>query len=348
MLTEIEIGEAFNLQLPIIDVRSPGEFERGHIPGATNIPLFSNEERAHVGTVYKQQSKEKAIEVGYKYVTPKLQWFITESGTVAPSGRVIVHCWRGGMRSRSFAQHLSDNGFDGVKVIVGGYKAYRNFVLNHFEIPANLKVIGGYTGSGKTYILKEIQKQGFQVVDLEGLANHKGSAFGSIGEHPQPTTEQFENNLSEIWRKLDLNKPVYIEDESLSIGKVNIPMQLFQQIRNAVLYFVDIPKEERAKHLVKDYAGHDDRLLEDSITRITKRLGGQNVKLAIECLAQNDYETVAIIVLRYYDKAYVRGMGKRDGSKIITIKLSGVAHVENANKIIEIIKEYETNQVNTI
>ncbi len=348
MLTEIEIGGAFALQLPIIDVRSPGEFEKGHIPGATNIPLFTNDERAHVGTVYKQQSKEKAIEVGYVYVNPKLQMFIEESRKVAPNGNVIVHCWRGGMRSRSFAQHLSDNGFNDVKVVVGGYKAYRNFVLNHFETPADLKVIGGYTGSGKTYLLKEVAQLGHQMVDLEGLANHKGSAFGSIGENPQPTTEQFENNLSEIWRALDFSKPIYMEDESLSIGHVNIPMQLFSQIRNAQLYFIDIPKEERAKHLVNDYAGYDNQLLESSILRITKRLGGQNVNHALECLAQNNYVEVALTTLHYYDKAYIKGMNKRNADRIVKIPMEKVDAINNAKTIIRFIKEYETNQVNAI
>src|SRR5665647_2503716 len=156
MVTEINIEEVFSLQLPIIDVRSPGEFEKGHIPNAINISLFTNDERAHVGTVYVQQSQEAAIKLGYEYVTPKLQNFINDALNVAPKAEVIVHCWRGGMRSHAFAQHLSDNGFSDVKLIIGGYKTYRNYVLDTLATPSKIKVLGGYTGSGKTYILSLI------------------------------------------------------------------------------------------------------------------------------------------------------------------------------------------------
>ena len=117
MVSEINIEKAYSLDWPIIDVRSPGEFKKGHIPDAINIPLFSDDERAHVGTVYKQQSREAAIELGFEYVKPKLENFITDSFKVAPKGKVIVHCWRGGMRSQSFAKHLAENGFSDVKVV---------------------------------------------------------------------------------------------------------------------------------------------------------------------------------------------------------------------------------------
>ncbi|MDA3930149.1 MAG: tRNA 2-selenouridine(34) synthase MnmH [Prolixibacteraceae bacterium] len=271
MVTEITIQEAFELKLPIIDVRSPGEFEKGHIPNATNICLFNNDERAHVGTVYKQQSKEEAIELGYTYVNPKLKYFIDQANTVAPKGNVIVHCWRGGMRSRSFAQHISDNGISNVKVIVGGYKAYRNYLLKSFEHPFQLKILGGYTGSGKTYILKELSKLNKQVIDLEGIANHKGSAFGNIGEDKQPTVEQIENNLFEKWQTLDYNQPIWLEDESHNIGGVKIPMPLFNQMRSTNLFFIDIPKEERAKHLVTEYTNCGSNILKESVLKISRR-----------------------------------------------------------------------------
>lgn len=348
MLSEINIEDVVHLNWPIIDVRSPAEFKKGHIPGAKNIPLFSNEERAHVGTVYKQQSKEKAIELGYTYVNPKLEHFISASRIVSPIGNVVIHCWRGGMRSRSFAQHLSDNGFDEVKVVTGGYKAYRNFVLQQFSHRAKLKVLGGFTGSGKTYILDEIAKMGYQVIDLEALAHHKGSAFGSIGQLPQPTTEQFENNISEKWRKLNFDQPVWIEDESFSVGSVNIPMPLYEQMRNVHLFFIDVPKIERAKHLVKEYTHCDNQLLAIALQKITKKLGGQHVQKAIELLNNEKYFEVAMIALNYYDKFYIKGMNKRNRAKVSRLALQTTNHLENAQKIIKTVLFNEQHQINTI
>ncbi len=310
--------QEFNF-LPIIDVRSPGEFEKGHIPGAISIPLFDNEERAHIGTVYKKQGQQKAIDLGYTYVAPKLQWYVDESLKIAQDKRVVVHCWRGGMRSHAFAEHLEKNGFEEVYVVEKGYKAFRHHVLDSFEQDVDLKVIGGYTGSGKTYVLQELEKLGYQVVDLEGIANHKGSAFGAIGQSSQPTVEQFENNLFKKWSSFDLSKPVFLEDESHNIGRVLIPMGLFQKIRDAKVYFMDVPKEFRAELLVKDYAGHDDKMLEEGICKISKRLGGLVTKKALKALKEKDYYEVALLTLFYYDKLYLAGIIKRDSSKVVKV-----------------------------
>ncbi len=338
MVSEIKIEDALSLQWAMIDVRSPIEFEQGHIPCVINIPLFSNDERAHVGTVYKQQSKEEAIEIGYQYVTPKLDDFITESLKVAPDGKVIVHCWRGGMRSHSFAQHLVDNGFRDVRVVTGGYKAFRNHVLDYMAIPFRLNVLGGYTGSGKTFILNELKKNGAQVLDLEGLANHKGSAFGGIGQAAQPTIEQFENNLYDHLNRLKVSEDIWVEDESHNIGRVNIPKSFFEQMQDARLYFLDIPKEERAKHLVLEYASCDKQQLAESIHRISKRLGGLHVKTALDLLEQENYYEVAVIALHYYDKSYSRVMTSRKSKDIVRIPLPSIDHHENALKIERQIK----------
>lgn len=346
MITKISIGDYFAQEhpQPLIDVRSPGEFEKGHIPGAANIALFSNDERAAVGTVYVQQSREKAIELGYQYVTPKLDWFVTESKKVAVGKAVAVHCWRGGMRSQSFAEHLNANGFDEVYVITGGYKAFRNHVLNFFEQPFLLRILGGYTGSGKTPLLKTIGKMGQQVIDLEGLAHHKGSAFGAIGETDQPTVEQFENNLFEQFRKLDLTKPVWLEDESHNIGRVKIPLSLFRQIREQHIFFINIPKALRAHHLVNDYASFGNEKLASAINGIAKRLGGQNVKLAHEYLAKNKYFEVAMIALQYYDKAYKRGVESRTKGTVHQIALSIINPEKNAKNLIKFVEEHERNK----
>jgi tRNA 2-selenouridine synthase len=341
MVRKIAINEALNTNLPVIDVRSPGEFAKGHIPKAVNIPLFSDDERADVGTVYKQQSPEAAIALGHKYVAPKLNHFISQAFDVAPKGEAVVHCWAGGMRSQAFAEHVSANNFKEAIVVSGGYKSFRNHVLKSFEVLLKIKVLGGYTGSGKTPILQELQKQGEQVIDLEGLALHKGSAFGGIGQGQQPTVEQFENNLYDHLRQLDLDKYIWLEDESHAIGKVKIPDAFFNQMRDASLFFLEIPKEERAKHLIEEYSHSGDSYLAEAIERISKRLGGLRTKEVLRCLANKDYYNVALMTLDYYDKSYLKGLQKRLSASITHLKLDTTYHTENANTILKAARKYE-------
>jgi tRNA 2-selenouridine synthase len=329
---------------PLIDVRTPAEFAKGHIVGAVNIPLFSNDERAHVGMVYVQESKERALELGYTYVTPKLERFISESRKIASKQGLAIYCWRGGMRSHAFADHLIAHGFKNVCVIIGGYKTFRNYAQNFFDQKIQLRILGGYTGSGKTYILKSLQESGEQVIDLEGLAHHKGSAFGAIGERPQPSLEQFENELFFKLQNLDYIRPVWIEDESRKIGRVSIPNALFEQMRNQVVYFVDIPKEKRATFLVGEYSFSGNELLAKAINGIAKRLGGLSVKLAHEHLAENNYYEVALLALQYYDKAYHRGVENRDSEKVIRISLPDTNHTTNVKQILDLAKN--TNDPN--
>jgi tRNA 2-selenouridine synthase len=333
MLREITIDNFFNLKLPLIDVRSPAEYDKGHIPGSVNIPLFSDEERAHVGTVYVQNSQEKATELAYRYIVPKLTDFIIQARRIAPSGQVTVHCWRGGLRSHSFARHLHDSGFTDVSIITGGYKAYRNFILHAFNNPVNMLVVGGFTGSGKTQLIRQLHKLGHQVIDLEALANHKGSAFGGIGQPEQPTTEQFENYLFEILQQLDLTKPVWLEDESRNIGGVNIPTGFFNQMQSCPLYFLEIPLEERARHLVDEYAEAKPELLANSLQKLTKRLGGMNTKIALEFLSQGKFNDVALLTLQYYDKSYRKGLSYRSQNNILTIEAKTTNAVTNAATI---------------
>jgi tRNA 2-selenouridine synthase len=277
------------------------------------------------------------MEVGYEYVKPKLASFLEQSRKLAQDGPLIIHCWRGGMRSRAFAQHLLKNGFNDVSILSGGYKAYRNYVQSFFNQDLKLRILGGFTGSGKTYILKELKAMGEQVIDLEGLANHKSSAFGAIGERPQPSIEHFENKLFHELSKLDLQKAIWVEDESRKIGHVSIPLHIYELIREQVVYFVDIPKEKRARFLVGEYSFSGNELIEKAINGIAKRLGGLNVKKAQEYLVENNYYEVAMLALQYYDKAYSRGIGKRDPDKVVRLELLETNHKSNAKKLLKIL-----------
>lgn len=347
MLQKISVSQfysSFN-NLPVVDVRSPGEFSKGRIPCANNIPLFSNSERAVVGTAYVQESREKAIEIGYEIVTPKLKYFITKSEALAPNKAIVVHCWRGGMRSQSFAKHLHENGFEKVYIIEGGYKAFRNYVLSFFQQSFKLNILGGYTGSGKTGILKELKRRGEQVIDMEALAHHKGSAFGAINESDQPSVEQFENDLFNEWRMLRQSEHVWLEDESHRIGYVRIPKDLFAQIREQQVYFLDIPIEERAKLLVEQYSNCEKSLLADAINGISRRLGGLRTKQALEYLEKNNFYEVALIALKYYDKAYAKGVGMRNQDKVKRIPLSSTNFKNNADKLLQIVELSKEEQI---
>lgn len=319
-------------QIPVIDVRSPAEFEQGHIPDAVNIPLFENDERAKVGTRYKQVGKESAFLLGLDIVGPKLSGMVKKALKVAQNGEVLVHCWRGGMRSGSFSMLLNSAGLR-TDTLDGGYKSYRNYVLEKFNTPLIINILAGKTGSGKTDILKELAQRGEQILDLEGLAHHKGSAYGMLGQAPQPSSEHFENLICQKLNLLDTAKPVWIEDESHSIGKCFIPNGLWKQMRNAQTFIIDIQKEIRIKRLMNEYANFDKSLLIESTNKIKKRLGGQHYKAAIEAIEANELEKVADIALTYYDKSYLYGLSNRRAESIKTIKINE----DNPSKTAEIL-----------
>jgi tRNA 2-selenouridine synthase len=288
----------------LLDVRSPGEYAQGHIPGARNFPLFSDSERAAVGTLYKQVGKEAAVLKGLEFVGPKLADFVRQAAKLAPDRRLAVHCWRGGQRSGSMAMLLRAAGFE-VCTLAGGYKNYRQLVLDSFQqINFPFRVLGGRTGSGKSKVLRALRDLGAPVLDLEALAHHKGSSFGAIGEEPQPTVEQFENDLHHALQSFEPNRPVWVENESRSIGRVYIPEGVWKHMKSGVLINIEIPLEARLQNLLTDYADCDTLILREAFERIGKRLGGQSLKEALEALEAGDLRTAAAIALRYYDKTY--------------------------------------------
>ncbi len=307
--------------LPIIDVRSPGEYDHAHIPGALNLPLFSDDQRAETGTIYKKRGQIPAIQKGLEFVGPKMVDF-TKFALSLKSKEVLVHCWRGGMRSRAMAWLLELVGLD-CYLLEGGYKAYRNYVLSSFEKPFMGVLIGGYTGSGKSEILHELSLAGEQVIDLEGLANHKGSAFGSLGQSPQPSREQFENELSSVLLSLDPDKIVWIEDESRNVGKITLPQQFWERMRKSPLIRIDTDRYIRLQRILRDYACFDSGELLSSISKIEKRLGYDRCTLALKAVRDGNIEDAAGICLDYYDSAYSDQLTTRYGkemSGIISIK----------------------------
>ena len=207
--------------IPVIDVRTPLEFDHARIPGAYNLPIFSNEERVMVGTTYKQKGREAAILLGFDLTGPKWSGFIKQALKRAPEKRIMVHCWRGGMRSGAMAWALNLYGFE-VYLLEGGYKRFRNWVLDQFKKQYPILVLGGMTGSGKTQILHKLKEKGEQIIDLEGLAQHQGSSYGSMGYLNQPSQEHFENLLAVALSKVDTDRPLWLEDESLSIDRKSV------------------------------------------------------------------------------------------------------------------------------
>ncbi len=306
----IDIHQFLRLRhdLAVADVRSEGEYIHGHIAGAHNIPILNNDERHQVGIDYKTKGQQEAIKTGFRMVGPRLTQIIEDAQSLGDE--FIVHCWRGGMRSSNFCQFLQMANKK-THQLVGGYSAYRHAVLDSFNQPLNLTVLGGCTGSGKTDVLRALAAQGEQIIDLEKLAHHKGSVFGGLMMKTQPTTEQFQNDLFEAMIKLDRSKRIWIEDESLGIGKVFLPEPFWRQMKKAQMIEIVVDKDERIKRLVKEYGHTDTDAFLEAMVRITRKLGGQHFNSAKERLLQGDMAATIEILLAYYDKAYRIGLDQK-------------------------------------
>ncbi len=340
---------------PVLDVRSPGEYNQAHIPGACSLPLFTDEERKVVGTTYKQQSREAAIKTGLDYFGVKMKKMVEETETITSNFKlqtsnpkpqtqntILVHCWRGGMRSAGVAWLLDLYGFK-VYTLVGGYKAYRKWVLAQFEKKYGFKIVAGYTGSGKTLLLHELAGQHKTVIDLEDLAKHKGSAFGAT-DQPQPKQEMFENVLAEALAGAGSSLPgenggstaIWLEDESQRIGNLQIPMPLWYTMRKSPVLFLDIPFEERLEYITREYGSMSREKIEAAILRIQKRLGGLEAKNALRHLEEGKLADCFRILLHYYDKWYSKGLNNRENlaSLLNKIPCKGVDTKTNVQKLL--------------
>ena len=347
-------------EYPVLDVRSPGECKHAHIPGANSLPLFTDEERKVVGTAYKQESKEKAVKLGLTYFGVKMVAMVEEAESIVNRWQltddrkrqanqstkekvVLVHCWRGGMRSAGVAWLLDLYGFK-VYSLIGGYKAYRKWVLAQFDKEYPIRIIGGYTGSGKTEVLQSLAKKGETIIDLEALACHKGSTFGSLGQPEQPSQEMFENLLGVELKKIT-DKPshsvIWLEDESQRIGLVNIPTPFFGHMRTKKVYFLNIPFEQRLNFIVSAYGQFEKDTLVNAIMRVKKRLGGLETKTAVNYLIEDNIKECFAVLLHYYDKYYLKGLHNRENfsSLFHKIDIDAVADEANASMLLTCTQE---------
>jgi tRNA 2-selenouridine synthase len=319
---------------PILDVRAPAEYAQGHIPGAISLPLFTDAERARIGTMYKQVSPDKAVLLGLDFFGPKLRTLAEQARQLAPGQEVRLHCWRGGMRSGAVQWLLELAGLK-VNLLDKGYKDYRQWVLAELAAPRQLRVLGGATGSGKTAVLHALAAQGQPVLDLEQLAHHQGSAFGGLGQPPQPTQEQFENDLAAALAALPTQgQLIWVEDESRSIGSVHLPAGLYEQMQAAPLLVLDVPRAARVAYLAADYGRYDAGALAAAVLKLRKRLGGLVTREALGAIAEDDISRMVELVLGYYDKTYAYGL---EGRKAATVAAADTDALANAGLVLAVV-----------
>jgi len=309
-----ELEKFRSFQGPLIDVRSPGEYYKGHMPNSINIPLFDNDERSIIGTIYKKEGRKKAVIEGLKFFEKKLEYLLDNLFTNINSYKmhtkknnkeafVRIYCSRGGMRSQSIAWLLEKYKYNPV-TLNGGYKIYRRSVLDSFSKKWNIIIIGGKTGTGKTKLLSLLEKYKYQIIDLEGLACHRGSTFGGLGMKEQPSNEQFENQIAEKLNSFKSINNIFVEAESANIGKCKIPHEFFNQMKTSRRIEILRSESNRLDELIDTYSVFKKEELQESVLRIKKRLGPERTKTALESINNEKWDLVCRSVLDYYDKCY--------------------------------------------
>jgi tRNA 2-selenouridine synthase len=322
--TLITLDDLFKLreELPLLDARSEGEFAQSHIPGAVNLPILTNSERVVVGTLYKDKGSETATLKGFELVGPRFHQIQKAAIRMFPDRKIIVYCWRGGMRSQILSWLLEMVGFE-VFRLKGGYKTYRTFTFEEVRKDRKLIVLGGKTGTGKTVLLQKLKEKGEQILDLEGIANHKGSSFGAIGLPPQPSVEQFENLLAENLFVNDPSIPTWVENESRKIGRLILPDRLYEQMGKAPLIDIQKTREERIAHIAEEYGDLHEESLIAAVNRLQKRLGGLRTQQAIEAIQEKRMADWITNLLIYYDKTYEFDLTHHEKEKTTILDLSG-------------------------
>lgn len=304
MVTKISIEKALLLpNAQFIDTRTPKEYNEDHLPDAINIPILSNEERAVVGTLYKQVSQDTAIEKGIEFFSAKLPLFMKEISK-NKNKTLVIHCWRGGMRSRTVAALLASLNFT-VFQLEGGYKAYRTYVrerLDSYIIKPKIILLCGMTGTGKTQLLVEFASS----IDLEGIARHKGSLFGGIGLIPN-NQKNFENVLLQRLDALQKEKYIIVEGEGKRVGNCIIPAFFWKAMKKGIIVEVKRTISQRAIAISKEYFDTQEKILEgiEIIKILKKDMSNKNKEKTIELIEQKEYaKAVTILLKEYYDPLY--------------------------------------------
>ena len=331
---------------PLIDVRSPDEYYKGHMPNSINIPIFDNEERSIIGKIYKNYGREKAVIEGLEYMAKKLEVLVNKlfdtldfynlknNNSKIEEHTLKIYCSRGGMRSQSISWLLTKYNLRNI-TLKDGYKSYRKWNLDSFNKKWEIVVIGGKTGTGKTTLLKLLYQNNYQVIDLEDLASHRGSTFGGLGMKEQPSNEQFENLIADKLYRFRKNKKIFVEAESANIGKCKIPHEFFRKMKTAERIEILKNESNRLDELIKTYSIFDKEKLKEAVVRIKKRLGPQRTKIALEGIENADWESVCKSVLDYYDKCYeYEKIGKTN------IKTLDLTNIIDDQKILKLIKEF--------
>lgn len=315
MFKDISPADLFELKEAghvVVDVRAPKEFKEATIPGAINIPLFTDDERAQVGTTYKQKGQDAAKELGLEIFSKKLPSYIKQFKEL--NAPITVFCWRGGMRSRTVAT-VTDLMNVKVNRLTGGIRAYRNWMKEQLEVLPlpPFYVLNGHTGNGKTHILRQLKAEGYPVIDLEGMARHRGSIFGQIGLEPS-NQRMFNLLLGEELLRYQQSPYILVEGESARIGKVIIPDRIFQHKEESPQLVVDLPIEERVKIILSDYSpdDHHEEFIE-AFGRISRRIHTPVSKATAQALEERDYpEAVRNLLTHYYDPHYSNSITTTD------------------------------------
>ncbi|MBO8155854.1 MAG: tRNA 2-selenouridine(34) synthase MnmH [Bacillaceae bacterium] len=346
MYQDIDVDELFSRKekesVIIIDVRSPSEFKEGSIPGSINIPVFDDQERAEVGTIYKQDSPESARERGIEIFSKKLPAFLKAFQSI--DGQKAVYCWRGGMRSKTAATVVDLMGMT-IHRLKGGYRAYRKWVvhtLDELDLTPTFFVLNGNTGTGKTKILTQLKKEGFPVIDLESMANHRGSIFGHIGKEPY-NQKTFDSLLVHELLKYQDSLFIIIEGESKRIGKVVLPSFLIEKKEQGMQLFIELPVEERVKNILDDYQpwNREEAYLQ-AYERIKRRIHTPVAKEIEANLKSGKFEqAIEQLLTYYYDPRYQHASRQYDEGRKIVIKAQDVD--DAVHQVKQVLPTYHPN-----
>ncbi|MCW3489850.1 tRNA 2-selenouridine(34) synthase MnmH [Dethiobacter alkaliphilus] len=329
-------------QYLLVDVRSPGEFSLAHIPGAVNIPLFSDEERALVGTTYWKEGTDRAKLVGLSLVGPRLPGMVEEMLESAAGRDIVLYCWRGGMRSGSVFSVMEALGYPAWQ-LVGGYKAFRRHVVRYLksaEIKMPVFILNGLTGVGKTLVIKELQRKGAPTIDLERLANHRGSAFGGIGLGKPRTQKDFEAHLFFALKEIETAPYVLLEGEGKKVGPVVLPDFLYSAMHHGEHILLEADLEIRVDRIIKEYHGIDESVepLADAALMLQKKLGQKKCSALANQIRQGELRPAAMALCSEYYDQYYRDSQQNIGHYLAVVDVNDIQR--GAAVILAVVTEY--------